>query len=438
MQGKATFTLTDVKTGRTVKQFTEHNMITDAAQRILDPPDYVLPYNFNYSAYLNNLLPLSRSVFGGIVLLGNTLEERSDNVMWNKDCIPIATAGGAYSGTNVMRGSLNANESYETENGFHFAWDFGTDKANGTIKCAALTSRAFGNSGFTNDDTSSAILLNPQNFMSTTESTMMYEKYEGQYIGTFEKHIHTYFRRHNTGNGMDFIRTKSLDPNFIGVNDKPSLSSYSTPIYRQTVTLPITLSLNLRFFLNQQTRVVYFFENPYNDNGVYKISYAVVSMDDFSIVETGVRIMSNNVGVTYAAAIYDNKLFMLVNGSVQVFKESGEREYILGVNLHPNCCFFTVNGVMCFSDSLGNIYQYIQGKFYPFRNPNGRSIMYSADILPPYYPTTGMPVYSYISDYSQNPVLGLAANFFSTINNLSEPLEKTNEHALKITYDITN
>lgn len=438
MQGKATFTLTDAKSGRTVKQFTEHNMITEAAQRILDPPDYTLPYCFNYTNYLNNLLPLTRSVFGGIVLLGNTLEERTDNVMWNKDCIPIATAGGAYSGTNVMRGTLNANESYDTENGYHFTWDFGTDKANGTIKCVALTSRSFGNTGFNSEDSSTAIILNPENFMSATGSSMMYESFEGQYIGTFEKHIHTYLRRHNTGTGVDFIRTKSLDPNAIGLSDKPSLSSYSTPIYKQTVTLPIALNLNLRFFLNQQTRVVYFFTDPFNDNGVYKISYAGVSMDDFSIVETGVRIMSNNVGVTYAAAIYDNKLFMLVNGSVQVFKESGEREYLMGVNLHPNCCFFTVNGVLGFSDSLGTIFYYINGQFYPFRNPGGRCIMYSADILPPYYPTSGMPMYTTISGFSQNPVLGLAANFFSTINNLSEPLEKTNEHTLKITYDITN
>ena len=52
------------------------------------------------------------------------LEESKDNRMLREDCVPVGTAGDAYSGSNVMRGSLNINESYETENGYHFTWDF--------------------------------------------------------------------------------------------------------------------------------------------------------------------------------------------------------------------------------------------------------------------------------------------------------------------------
>lgn len=38
----------------------------------------------------------------------------------------------------------------------------------------------------------------------------------------------------------------------------------------------------------------------------------------------------------------------------------------------------------------------------------------------------------------QDPYLITAADYLATVNNLSEPLVKTSEHTLKITYDITN
>ena len=42
MEGKATLTLTDAKSGRVVKKVTEHNLVTDAVKRILNPPVYAI------------------------------------------------------------------------------------------------------------------------------------------------------------------------------------------------------------------------------------------------------------------------------------------------------------------------------------------------------------------------------------------------------------
>ncbi|MGN1340927.1 MAG: hypothetical protein ACI4WS_11590 [Oscillospiraceae bacterium] len=438
MEGKATFTLTDARTGRTVKQFTEHNMITDAVKRILDPPDYTLLYNFNYSNYIKNMLPLSQTLFGGIILLGNTMEERTDNVLLNKDCIPIATAGGPYSGTNVRRGTLNQNESYATANGYHFTWDFGTDKANGVIKCAALTSRLFGNTGFSNEDTSGAPTLNPENVSSVTGTSMQYATAEGQYVGTFEKLTHTYFKRISGSTSLEFVRVKSPDPNSIGVNDAPDISSFSQPVSSTIVEIPINYNIYKRWFLDVQTKTLYFFSNIYSKDGQYKVDYAGISMTDYSTTDTGSMPLPYTFSTVYATAYYDEKLFIAGDSKVEIFSAEGVLLKSYPVSLTAAPFFSTVNGVLYFTNGNTVTMAYFNDEFYTFVNPSAYTYQYAVDIKPPYFPSSYASTYTSISGVSQNPYLGLAAWFLSTINNLSEPLEKTSEHALKITYDITN
>ena len=84
MEGKATLTLTDAKSGRVVKKVTEHNLVTDAVKRILNPPVYAMLYSFNFPNFINNVMPASK-LFSGIMLLGNTLSESRENVMLSGD-----------------------------------------------------------------------------------------------------------------------------------------------------------------------------------------------------------------------------------------------------------------------------------------------------------------------------------------------------------------
>ncbi len=435
MKGKATFTLAEAATGRTVKRLTEHNMITDAVQRILNPPLYTLLYKFSYSDFIKCILPLSQSVFGGIMLLGNTMEERADNIMLHKDCIPIATAGGPYSGANVMRGTLNQNESYATANGYHFTWDFGTDKANGTIKCAALTSRQFGNTGFSDEDRSSSAMLNPVNISSPQASSVQYFNGSGQYIGTFEKLTHTYFRANTSENSLTFMKYKSLDPDAVGVNDFAAFSGEQ--VFSTTVVLPIRYHESSRWFLNTETKVIYF-SNFYYDNSQYRVDYAGISVKDFSVVETGTMPMPWGLNSPRAIAVFEGKIFVAGDSRVDIFSGSGERLSSYPIDMTLAAYFFMVNGVLHFINGNQIMLIYYNGRFYRTYNMNSYNFAYSVDIRPPYYPST----YSYASvsgnGMNSSQYLGLAANFLSTINNLSEPLEKTSEHTLKITYDITH
>lgn len=438
MEGKATFTLTDAASGKIIRQFTEHNLVTDAVKRILNPPGNTLMYKFNYSDYIQHMLPLSQTLFGGIMLLGNNMEERADNVMLNKNCIPIATAGGAYAGTNTMRGTLNENESYATANGYHFTWDFGTDKANGTIKCAALTSRVFGNTGFWFEDKTGSAMIDPINVSTVSNVSTQYMKALGQYVGTFEKNVHTYFKRTLDNTVIEFLKYKSLDPNSIGLNDWMDISGYAEPIATVQVTLPISHNINVRWYIDKDTSVLYFFTGIYNDNGQYKLDYAGISMNDFSIADTGTRKLSCNYSLHLSTALYEDKLFIAGDNRIDIFNSGGEMIASYPYSLTGAPYFFTVNGVLSFVSANTATLSYLNGIFYSTYNPSNYSVMSSVDCDPPYYPFAYVNPYGGTYDVSANPYLGLAANYLATINNLSEPLEKTNEQTLKITYDITH
>ena len=83
-----------------------------------------------------------------IMLFDENIEENPEIIFKPVNVNIVGHAGSAYSGTNVMRGSYNTNESGEIENGYRHVWDFGTDKANGTIKCLSLTSLNGGNNAY--------------------------------------------------------------------------------------------------------------------------------------------------------------------------------------------------------------------------------------------------------------------------------------------------
>lgn len=439
MEGKATFTLADAATGKTVKRLCEQNMVTDAVKRIFAPPLYAIMQKYSISDFLKSVMPMSTKLFGGIMLLGNNLDENASNVVPGKDMIPVATAGGAYSGSNIMRGTLNENECYATEKGYHFTWDFGTDKANGTIKCAALTSRVFGDSGFAAEDRYSTALMDAQKPNDIGAATTQMISSKGQYLGTFQKQTHTYIRR-NIDNSITFLRVKSADPSAIGLNDQHMYGLESEPYYSVVVTCPIIYQYEAKCFVDIATRTVYFFSGINRANGEYSIDYFGVDLDSFTVVSQGTQKLAHDYTRNIAAALYEGSFYLATDTGVDVYSPSGEvlKSYTLPT-MSILAWFCTVNGVLMLGNGLNLVYTLYNSKFYPSYNSQGVLPTYSADISLPY-----CPLCSYYMNYnasngaSIDPFLGITANYFATINNLSEPIEKTNAHTLKVTYDITN
>lgn len=150
LKGKSTIRLFDAASGRTVDEQTNENMITDAVSRLLNPPADYTSYGVSPAQAYADALPLISKGMAGILLWDNTIAENASTVLPQGGVNQVGHAGGAYSGDNPYRGSLNAAETADIPNGKRFVWDFTTAQANGEIKCLSLTSLTGGNTGWDN------------------------------------------------------------------------------------------------------------------------------------------------------------------------------------------------------------------------------------------------------------------------------------------------
>lgn len=438
MEGKATFTLARADSGRVIRQFTEHNLVTDAIRRLLSPPAYALFKQFSWSDFMRTSLPIYKNLCGGIMLLGNTLEERTDNVLLPPDTIPVATAGDPYSGTLETRGTLNSNESYAMGNGYHFTWDFGTDKANGTIKSVALTSRLFGNSGFAGVESSGGVFMDPVTKGSGTMN-MQISHGVGQYLCTPEKCTHLYLQKTDASN-MVFTKIKSLDMTAVGVTDYVDLTAAAEPVGTVRVELPIEVDPVIKVFVDSSDRKVYFFGKAVQeDDERLRLDYATVDLDSFAVSAKRSWVMKSTGFTVYSAAVHGGRLYAASGKELMTFTGAGDlSESWEGIS-GSGMWFYTVNGVLRYYTTDRKTHALYNGKWYVMYGVSDLGMGFSADIKPPYFPAHIMNQYFAESQTgAQDPYLVAAADYLATVNNLSEPLVKTSEHTLKITYDITN
>lgn len=436
MKGKATFTLTNARTGRIDRKFTEENLVTDAMDNLLNPPLCLMMHELSWSRYIQTIVPFYKNMMSGIMLLGNTLEERKDNILLPPDFIPVATAGAAYSGAQTTRGSLNLNESYELENGYHFTWDFGTDKANGTIKSCALTSRLFGNSGFEAGSDCPPCYINPDG-MRTDTMNCLAANAKGKYICSPKINEHLYY----TATDSNHISIKTIctpDPNAIKIKDIASSSAERTPSKIINIELPITIAPGLHPFYNGALNRLYFFEMKtlYNEN-LIKLVCCYVDLKTFTAAGRREWTINRDYREAKAVAYYKGDLYYLSYSGLRVFDSQG-------VCTTLSSSTYNDGG---YSFSLFNETLYIIG------TASHRSMIRDGELLPcKIYgryagitsPALKLPFTMVASSSTpmsadtNNPYVGVISNYLATINNLSEPLVKTNEHTLKITYDIVN
>ncbi|MBE6890205.1 MAG: hypothetical protein E7485_09360 [Ruminococcaceae bacterium] len=435
MKGKATITLSDAKTGKIIQQMEEHNLVTNALNNIFNPPHYALLHGFNYSVLFQNGLPMWNKLLGGIMLLGNNEEESVDNILPRKGVIPIATAGTEYAGTCTTRGSLNLNESYETERGYHFTWDFGTDKANGTIRCICLTSKAFGNTGYGTCDSNVGMLMSPNSFESSPVTTMTFEYGEGFYIGTYDG-LHVFM--HVTPDcKVQFRRYTGLVPSAIKINDRAGLSTVSTPVSVTTAALGIELSYEERYFLDPHNKKLYFFGPFTNKDDTTTFTYAEVDITTAQTVNRTVT-LGKRVYDFGGNAVFDDRIYILTGEGLNEFSMDGTPLRTISSLTTSNLSYlFVMNECLYAKTNVSYINitddcRAITLGYTCF--PSGTSP------LEPYIPITtqNSHVIGSGTDKCKNKAsLVMAAGYKATINNLSSPIEKTSEHTLKISYDIS-
>ncbi len=454
MKGKATLTLCDAATGTVVQSAEQNVIVTDAVSRLFNPPWETLADTNRYEQ-MDAMLPMWKNILGGVILLGNTLEESKDNIMLREDCVPVGTAGDAYSGSNVMRGSLNINESYETENGYHFTWDFPTDKANGTIRSIALTSRFFGNAGFAACETrDGSLVVNPNGFDMSylLSSSPKFITMSGSYfIGSFKPRelLYASSSTKNYKTTVLFKRFKTLDANALKINDRV-YSQDGSNISVETAELILEYEVkNLKnIFWDPKNRDLYIFapvshsslsssEYPYRGT----VRYWRIDPDTLTVKEfSSVKFPKSGVGAVLSCAVYDG-IFYAVTASEGTYKVNMTTNELIEVlpltTQNPSRFYVTETGLMY--------------NFYERRGSYGSaSVFRRVDADTGFIcdgPFLSAPVYTdwipkpyclfSLGDLSTASVL-LMTNYLAAVGNLAQPLTKTNAQTLKISFDIIN
>lgn len=142
LKGKSVIELTDIKTKKK-EVYEEENLVTNAVPDLLrlNPMGLMYPIgDYKITEYDTELFPIATKCYGGILLFEDALEEDPNKIFAPSDNKIIGYASNDVNETDApKRGSANLTESTPIDGGYKFVWDFSTSQANGRISSLALT-----------------------------------------------------------------------------------------------------------------------------------------------------------------------------------------------------------------------------------------------------------------------------------------------------------
>ncbi len=430
MKGEATIQLFDARTGKEKQRITEENLITNFYKRLIE--DYLSfwqidGFSTNLRSFLDYWTPKLTS--SGIILLDTAQPEEPDNIMLSGGKC-IGHAGGAYSGTSSYRGSLNENETGAITNGWQWVWDFATDKANGTIKCACLTTERGGVYGYKADESPSdysSYALDP----AIANTRMSLDSNFKRFIGMDPADKTFYFQRNLSGT---IYLHKWKVPSLTEVAYSNKLLSY----YDSNDVPQITLASSEYLFLDLI------------DGGLYGLQYnhstkaLVLKKFNKDTLET-----SATWELTNSNQLDNSSLnFAKLGDYVYALSYSNSPRVLYKYSLIDGQCVGTIalpsnsiNTLITFDDKLISLGYYASNKafywLYDGTNFHGKFIDYGSDSSCP----KRLGKTPFVSYAQRNGVtyiqLALFAPYFFSINNLAAPVVKTNNDTMKVTYRIT-
>ena len=433
IKGCASLILAD-KSGREVKRLEEHNLVTDALKSIWDIPKIGLYSNWNIYNMLGYFLPMHEYALGGIMLLGTAVPEKASGITLPTGFVPIGNAGAAYSGTDIMRGTRNENETVTLDNGVRIVWDFPTDKANGTISCIAVTNRLCGNVGFTQTTAKDGGLIVSLNAVSSGLNSSQVKVITTDYpmVANLEPNI--YLGAKTDDSGVTFVKFRLPDPNGLLLTD--TIDTAATEPYLSTyVELPYKPSSAVNFFYNPDDNTVYFFNYVNSsDKTTTTINYMGVDATEFTLTTQGSVDIPYTSSV-YACAVYGYRLYVNRPDSSDVYTLSGTLERSAALTLSSACLFFVADGRLMhpFILSTNYYFRYVDcdDSVYTYSSTYG-CLLTSVDVSSPY------ALFNQRTNGTNTTYLVLKSNYLATINNLSEPITKDDQHTLKVVYELTN
>lgn len=466
LKGKMTIELTDVNTGEK-ETIEEENMVTNALSEIFRPLGHLM----NADSIYNQFNSYYTKLLGGLLLFDNNIEEDPNQLYApaNANLVGCAVYNTQNNTTGKMRGGYNQTESeFNAKNRYmKFVYDFSTSQANGTISCVALTHQC---AGYTSYGSSDAVLNTGSSYaISPYSSTLHYvypsytggntgDKYSGISVGTTEAlfvldpdNDVAYYFKIKSANSISIVKRRMYLKS-VSVFENP----YTTkPILEEFELDALGTALSTSYIgynFDVTNNCLYIFSSAnYSTavNGTFQVTR--IRMSDWSVrqwtmVNTTGEVLATN-GTRFAFANNGYVYLKGYNSPCEIYKfEIGNSANVVkikrsGMGSNDGWPVYAINGriyYQTFSNNSSYCHVYIVNEETDECLKTENYCLYtSSSYTPCYTPVLNHPMLFYCSygGYTTGPFF-IAANYLGTINNLSEPVTKTADKTMKITYTI--
>jgi hypothetical protein len=428
IKGKSIIELFDGTTGKKVDEHEDKNLVTNIFRNMFDLREYMPIGGINLNSLIDLQTPLFPAYLRGVLLWSDVIPENPDLFFAPAGVRSVGHAGTPYSGVHPTRGTYNENESSVFANGARMVWDFGTDKANGVIKSVSLTSVLGGNHGWmTPPENGMQFTSRVANVAGGTPSSVgaaPAAQIAGfiHFAGELRRGIYTYVAT-ETNNRLSVLEHSYLNPQQIGIFDKAG-----------TMTGAGLRSAQFEIASDAPFDNVNSFVIDENKNYVHavvtggtNVRIRTVNLINKTIVSARVVTLSETVTNGHAA-FYKNHIYANSSsrGGVCKFNENGQ--FVERVHTSTTTPFLGFAGNLIFGNQMitDGINAERVGSF-----DITNSLGFSESFKAPFFMTP--------TSTNTNPSrkLSFVTPYMATINNLSSQVNKTPQHTMKVTYELT-
>jgi hypothetical protein len=445
-KGKTTIELHDAKTGKLLQKTEDNNMVTKALDYFAEYGGLTNPSIFYNSNLRNNFI---KQMLGGVICLDTAIAENNEIVRVPGGVKMIANGARDVlnTGDPIELGSYNENESgWQVDGSLKLVWDWTTSQGNGTIACVCLSSLMGGMQGIGNQsltakanpyamgDVNSVIEIGAMPIGHLTLGVYNNVLYaissDTAFSSTFEILKYSF-----PMDSMDIRDTHSplrlIDT--VSVSNPHSLSDYNNGYYS----------------VYQDGRYAYLFRFPARVSGSYYTRTFYFNNDNSPIVYK--FDLENNCAIAATYVVSPSAT------GADPINDMGYGVYptMLGSNKYMvfNKYIFELNNLTNFKEITNYVNAYdMQAVNQDIAMNGGRRLDMTTGLM---LPVNSSAIYNkmhIVNSYS--PLLGLyydapGANngdiryvvrdprFIATINNLEEPVVKTPDKTMKVTYTIS-
>lgn len=460
LKGTTTIELTDVNTGKT-ETYKDENIVTNALAEIVKPLGLVKSASKIFSTFA----PYYQNLLSGILLFDNNIDENPNDFYApaNANLIACGVYGEQNNTTGTLRGGYNTIESeFNSKSKYmKYVYDFTTTQGNGTINSVCLTHKNAGYNGYGGKD---AVIGSLTLGVQVCDGVLQY--------------VRTSYTGANTGDKYSGFTLATTEQIFlIDVNQdvvyyfRIDTTSKITIIKRKAYLKSVSILENIYYekpYIEEQSIL---FDEPllssswvtYNFDNTDKCLY-IVSSSSSTVVAGGtfqvMKIKLDTWEITYYTATNTTDTTLTAIGRfayahngyilLKAFASPGT-PYKFEIGNWANVVDFKLTGMTTFTGSpalaINNrvYYETYISKLEILNMENLEVLTSECNKLtatPNPYQWNYTPILdeSMLWYYSLGSLINggfmMMANYLATINNLAEPVTKTVDKTMKITYTI--